>query len=99
MLGAMEGLSFNEDLLKAFDTYKVQPNIIIECKDISMVIALVSKGLGLSIIPKMDYTSPFLAHTTLLELEQFDFHLEPVIVKLKNQRISTAATLFWEIVD
>lgn len=99
MLGAMEGLSFNEDLLKAFDTYQVQPNIIIECKDISMVIALVSKGLGLSIIPRMDYTSPFLAHTKLLELEQFDFHLEPVIVKLKNQRISTAATQFWEMVD
>ena len=59
MLGAMEGLSFNENLLQAFHTYKVQPNIIIECKDISMVVALVSKGLGLSIIPRMDYTSPF----------------------------------------
>ncbi|MGH0427813.1 LysR family transcriptional regulator [Bacillus hominis] len=98
MLGAMEGLSFNENLFKAFDEHQLKPNIIIECKDISMVVALVSKGLGLSVIPKMDYTSPFLEHITLLELEQFDFQLEPVIVKLKDQRISKAAAQFWEMV-
>lgn len=99
MLGAMEGLSFNEDLFKAFDEHQVKPNIIIECKDIRMVVALVSRGLGLSVIPRMDYTSPFLEHTTLFELKQFDFHLEPVIVKLKDQRISKVASQFWEMVD
>ncbi|PEW01103.1 LysR family transcriptional regulator [Bacillus cereus] len=99
MLGAMEGLSFNETLFKAFDEHQLKPNVIIECKDISMVVALVSKGLGLSVIPKMDYTSPFLEHITLLELEQFNFQLEPVIVKLKDQRISKAAAQFWKIVD
>ncbi|MEX3745194.1 LysR family transcriptional regulator [Lysinibacillus xylanilyticus] len=99
MLGAMEGLSFNEDLFKAFDVHQIKPNIIIECKDIGMVVALVSRGLGLSVIPRMDYTSPFLEHTTLFELKQFDFHLEPVIVKLKDQRISKAASQFWEMVD
>ncbi|OQR56030.1 LysR family transcriptional regulator [Bacillus sp. CDB3] len=99
MLGAMEGLSFNEDLFKVFDEHQVKPNIIIECKDIRMVIALVSRGLGLSVIPRMDYTSTFLEHTTLFELKQFDFHLEPVIIKLKDQRISKVASQFWEIVD
>ncbi|KMN45215.1 LysR family transcriptional regulator [Bacillus sp. LK2] len=99
MLGAMEGLSFNEDLFKVFDEHQVKPNIIIECKDIRMVVALVSRGLGLSVIPSMDYTSPFLEHTTLFELKQFDFHLEPVIVKLKDQRIPKVASQFWEMVD
>lgn len=99
MLGAMEGLSFNEDLFKVFDEHQVKPNIIIECKDIRMVVALVSRGLGLSVIPRMDYTSSFLEHTTLFELKQFDFHIEPVIVKLKDQRISKVASQFWEMVD
>lgn len=98
MLGAMEGLSFNEDLFKVFDKHQVKPNFIIECKDIRMVVALVSRGLGLSVIPRMDYTSSFLEHTTLFELKQFDFHLEPVIVKLKDQRISKVASQFWEMV-
>ncbi len=99
MLGAMEGLSFNETLFKAFDEHKVKPNIIIECKDISMVVTLVSRGLGLSIIPVMDDTSPFLEHTALFKLKQFDFQLEPVIVKLKDQRISKASDQFWEMVN
>ncbi|WP_144499205.1 LysR family transcriptional regulator [Bacillus sp. FDAARGOS_235] len=99
MLGAMEGLSFNEDLFKVFDEHQVKPNIIIECKDIRMVVALVSRGLGLFVIPRMDYTSSFLEHTTLFELKQFDFHIEPVIVKLKDQRISKVASQFWEMVD
>ncbi|EJQ62841.1 LysR family transcriptional regulator [Bacillus mycoides] len=99
MLGAMEGLSFNEDLFKVFDEHQVKPNIIIECKDIRMVVALVSRGLGSSVIPRMDYTSSFLEHTTLFELKQFDFQLEPVIVKLKDQRISKVASQFWEMVD
>lgn len=97
MLGSMEGLSFHEDLFKVFDEHQVKPNIIIECKDIRMVEALVSRGLGLSVIPRME--SPFLEHTALFELKHFDFHLEPIIVKLKDQRISKAASQFWELVD
>ncbi|MFJ7406996.1 MULTISPECIES: LysR family transcriptional regulator [unclassified Lysinibacillus] len=99
MLGSMEGLSFHEDLFKVFDEQHVKPNIIIECKDLRMVEALVSRGLGLSVIPRIDYTSPFLEHTTLFELKQFDFHLEPVLVKLKGQQVSKAAFQFWEMVD
>jgi DNA-binding transcriptional LysR family regulator len=99
MLAAMEGHSFYEDLLKAFDEHHVKPNIIIECKDITMVVTLVSKGLGLSIIPRMDYTSPFLEHITLFELNELDFSVEPVIVKLKDRSISKIAAQFWKIVD
>jgi len=51
----------------------------------------------LSVIPRME--SPFLEHTALFELKHFDFHLEPIIVKLKDQRISKAASQFWELVD
>ncbi len=86
MLGAMEGLSFNEDLFKVFDEHQVKPNIIIECKDIRMVVALVSRGLGLSVIPRMDYTSSFLEHTTLFELKQFDFHFRTCNSKIKRPK-------------
>jgi DNA-binding transcriptional LysR family regulator len=99
MLGAMEGLSFTENILKAFDDHHVKPNIIIECKDIMMVASLVSRGVGLSVIPRMDYASPVLEHTTHLELKHFDFWVEPVIVKLKDGRIPKAASQFWEIVE
>jgi LysR family transcriptional regulator, salicylic acid-responsive activator of bsdBCD len=99
MLGAMEGVSFTEDILKAFDDHQVKPNIIIECKDIMMVASLVSRGVGLSVIPRMDYASPLLEHITHLELKHFDFSVEPVIIKLKDERIPKAASQFWEMVE
>ncbi|MFJ8235859.1 LysR family transcriptional regulator [Ureibacillus sp. NPDC094379] len=98
MLGAMGGYSFNENILQTFDLYHVQPNIMIECKDISMVVALVSRGLGISIIPKMDYTTPTTENVTLIEMEYFDFAVEPVMVKLKDEPIPKAAVQFLEMI-
>ncbi|MFC5588107.1 LysR family transcriptional regulator [Sporosarcina soli] len=98
LLGALEGHSFHENLLKTFDEHHVKPNIIMECKDIPMIVALVSRELGISVIPRMDYTPPFLGNTMLLELKQFDVSVEPVMVKLKDERISKAVSQFWVMI-
>ncbi|ULT59538.1 LysR family transcriptional regulator [Neobacillus drentensis] len=98
MLGAMEGFSFHGDLLKAFEDHGVKPNIIIECKDIPMLVALVNRGLGISIIPNMHHKSLFVEHLKIYEFRQFDSSVEPVMMKLKDVSISKAATQFWEMV-
>ena len=98
MLGAMEGHFLYQSILQTFNKHHLEPNIIIECKDVTMVVALVSKGLGLSIIPRMNYTAPFLEHVTLLELEPFNFSTEPVFLRLKDEPISRTASQFWETV-
>ncbi|MGE7667853.1 LysR family transcriptional regulator [Ureibacillus composti] len=98
MLGAMGGYSFNESILQTFDLYHVQPNIMIECKDIAMVVALVSRGLGISIIPKMDYATPSIENVTLIEMDDFDFAVEPVMVKLRGEPITKAAVQFLEMI-
>ena len=94
----MEGYSFHGELLKAFEDHEVKPNIIIECKDIPMLVALVNRGLGISIIPRMDYKSLFVEHLKIYEFRQFDFSVEPVMMKLKDVPISKAATKFWQMV-
>ena len=99
MLGAMEGHFLHESILQTFNEHNLEPNIIIECKDVTMVVALVNRGLGLSIIPRMNYTSPLLEHITLVELKQFNVYTEPVFLRLKDAPISKAATQFWESVD
>lgn len=98
MLGAMEGHSFHGSLLKAFEAYEVKPNTVVECKDIPMVVSLVNRGLGVSIMPRMHYKSSLYEHLTIYELEQFDFSVEPVMMKMKDAPISKAASQFWEIV-
>lgn len=98
MLGAMEGHTFHENILKAFQDHEVQPNIVVECKDIPMVVALVNRGLGISIIPRMNYKSLFYQHLQIYEFGNFDIRLEPVMMKLKDVPTSKAATHFWEMI-
>ncbi|GAB3056531.1 LysR family transcriptional regulator [Virgibacillus ainsalahensis] len=98
MLGAMEGYSFYGNILKAFEKHEIKPNIIIECKDIPMLIALVNRGLGISIIPRMNYKSLFFEHLKIYEFRQFDFSVEPVMMKLKDVPVSKAAAQFWQMV-
>ncbi|HLQ98370.1 MAG TPA: LysR family transcriptional regulator [Candidatus Dormibacteraeota bacterium] len=98
MLGAMEGHLFYENILKAFEEHEIKPNKIIECKDIPMVVALVNRGIGISIIPRMHYKSLLFEHLKVYEFKQFDFSVEPVMMTLKNSPMSKAATRFWEIV-
>lgn len=98
MLGAMEGHSFHENIKKAFDDFGLIPNIIVECRDLPMVVALVNRGLGISIIPRMHYESFFSEHFKIYELQRFDFSVEPVLMKLKEEPISKASAQFWEMV-
>ena len=95
LLGAMEGHSFYENILKTFDEYNLKPNIVVECKDIQMVVALVNRGLGISIIPRMDYQSLFFERLRMYELLQINLSVEPVFMKLKDEPISKVALQFW----
>jgi DNA-binding transcriptional LysR family regulator len=99
MLGAMEGHSFYDDLLQAFSEQQLKPNIIIECKDITMVAALVSKGIGISIIPRMNYSSFSIEQVRLFELKKFDFRVEPIFLRLRDEPLSKAVTQFWESIE
>ena len=98
MLAAMEGHSYYENILKAFEEAHVTPNIVMESKDITTVIAMVSKGLGFSIIPRVAYAES-MDQLTLHELKQFDYRVEPVMIKTKDERVSKAASQFWELVN
>ncbi|PID24746.1 LysR family transcriptional regulator [Sporosarcina sp. P7] len=98
MLAAMEGHSYYEKILKAFEEAHTTPNIVMESKDLTTVIAMVSKGLGFSIIPRVAYAVP-MDQLKIYELKQFDFRVEPVMIKTKNEQVSKATSQFWELVD
>lgn len=98
MLGAMEGHSYYESILRAFDEAHVIPEIVLESTDVTTVIAMVSRGLGLSIIPRVAYAVP-MEELMIHELQAYDFHVEPVMIKAKDQRVSKAANQFWELVN
>ncbi len=98
MLGAMEGHSYYKNILRAFDDENVTPQIVLESKDLTTVTAMVSRGLGLSIIPRVAYAEP-MEQLMIHELKNFDNRVEPVMIKTKDERVSKAAAQFWELVD
>ncbi|EZH65265.1 LysR family transcriptional regulator [Bacillaceae bacterium JMAK1] len=96
MLAPLEGLSLTENIASAFHHHQVQPNVIIECKDIQMVIQLVNKEVGVSIIP-IDYLTTPHDLITLKPIKGFDEVMEPAIIKLKDANRSVAAQQFWQM--
>lgn len=99
MLGEMEDYSFHSSLLRTFKAHHIEPDIVIECKDIPILVALVNRGLGISIIPRMNYKSLFVEHLRIYEFTQFEASVEPVVMKLRDVPVSKAAEKFWNIVQ
>lgn len=95
----MEDYSFHSSLLRIFKVHYIEPDIVIECKDIPTLVALVNRGLGISIIPRMNYKSLFGEHLRIYEFTQFEASVEPVVMKLRDVPVSKAAEKFWNIVQ
>lgn len=99
LLGALEGLTFTENILKSFEERNITPNIIIECKDVMMAIQLVSKGLGISMIPQMDNAPQLFENIEVRAIQSYEYQMEPVILRLKEKQMSKASWHFWEMID
>lgn len=97
MLGAMEGHSLYGKIIAAFEEQEAKPNVVVEAKNISLVVELVNRGLGISIIPKMHYKSSSYEQLQIYDFQQFDFRFEPVMMTLKDAPISKATTQFWNM--
>ncbi|GAK01255.1 LysR family transcriptional regulator substrate-binding protein [Geomicrobium sp. JCM 19055] len=97
LLAPLEGLSLTENIKSSFQNEQVEPNVIIECKDIQMVIQLVSQKVGVSVIP-IDSLSTTHDSITLRPIKGFDDVMEPAIIKLKDSHRSVAARQFWQLI-
>ncbi|GAB4074120.1 transcriptional regulator BsdA [Barrientosiimonas marina] len=94
MLAPMEGYSVYENIIQHFHKRNLSPNVIMECKDISTLLALVASGVGLSILPKSAIQKAFYHDIVAIDMTYFGFYIEPSVVWLKNHRLSKAADLF-----
>lgn len=94
MLGPMKGYSMYEFILGQFHKHQFSPNIVMECKDISILLSLVAAEVGISIIPKSDIYGSFHQDITTLEIEDLSLTVEPAIIYRKQHRLSKAAEHF-----
>lgn len=94
MLAPMEGYTVYENIIQQFHKQNLSPNIIMACKDISTLLALVASGVGLSILPKSEIHEAFYHDIVTMEIKDFSLYVEPSMIWLKNHHLSKAADHF-----
>ncbi|WP_229671688.1 LysR family transcriptional regulator [Lentibacillus kapialis] len=94
MLAPMEGYSVFEDIIHYFQKHNLSPNVIMECKDIETLLALVASGVGISIIPRSEIQEAYHHDIITTEIEGFELYVEPAVVSMKNRHLTRAAECF-----
>ncbi|HZG72036.1 MAG TPA: LysR family transcriptional regulator [Chondromyces sp.] len=69
-----------------------EPNVILDCPDVSMILSLVSAGVGATIVPKSTLQSHYSNKIVALELEDASITSESAIIWLKDRYLSKSAS-------
>lgn len=68
-----------------------EPKVILECPDASMLLSLVTAGVGATIVPKSTLQSYYADKAIVIELEDATIQSESAIIWLKNRYLSKSA--------
>jgi LysR family transcriptional regulator, salicylic acid-responsive activator of bsdBCD len=74
-----------------------EPKIICECPDVTILLSLVSKGVGATIVPKSTVSIFRIPEITVLEIIDSSIQAEAAVIVEKNRYISKSAIHFLEI--
>lgn len=94
MLGSMEGYSIHENILNYFGQFQIEPNIVLECKDIFSILNFVSEEIGIAILPQSEVYEIFSNTVRTIQIKEFDQFVEPSIISLKHTHQSSCSLFF-----
>lgn len=87
-------IGMHERLLKAFREAGHEPRVLCECSSVAIILALVSAGIGATILPKSVIASFPLSTITMYELAHAPFYSEVGLIWMKNRYLSRSAQHF-----
>lgn len=99
MLGSMEGYSIHENILNYFSEYQLEPNIVLECKDIFSILNFVAEEIGIAILPQSEVFEIFSNKVKTIQIKDLAQFVEPSIISLKYSHQSRTARYFLEIIE
>lgn len=94
LLHRISGVGQFEIVLQECRRHGFEPNVICECPDVSMILSLVSAGVGATIIPKSSLVSFPMPNIHILELEDSSLFSESAVIWLKDRYLSKQAKRF-----
>ncbi|MTT31397.1 LysR family transcriptional regulator [Terrilactibacillus sp. BCM23-1] len=92
-------IQLNEKIVNECRRLGFEPNIICECSSVSITIALVIAGIGVTILPKSVLSSFSISDIELFDLPDITVQSEVGIVWLKNRYLSKSARRFIELFE
>lgn len=97
LLHRIRGIGQFEIVLEKFKAKKLKPNVICESPDVDMLLGLVNKGIGATIIPKASMLKNYLTNARILRLKDVNLVSESAIIWLENRYLSKSAKRFIEL--
>jgi len=94
LLHRISGVGQFEIVLQECRRHGFEPTVICECPDVSMLLSLVSAGVGATIIPKSSLVSFPMPNLHTLEIEDSAIYSESAVIWLKDRYLSKQAKRF-----
>ncbi|MBM7094880.1 LysR family transcriptional regulator [Bacillus sp. H-16] len=96
LLHRVSGAGQYEMILEECRKHNFEPTVLCECPDVTMLLSLVSKGVGATIVPRstlLSFQSPELA---VFDIEDAEVRAKSALIWLKQRHLSKQARRFTE---
>ncbi|MBS4171762.1 LysR family transcriptional regulator [Bacillus sp. FJAT-49736] len=99
LLHRIQGSGQYELVVNECRRHGFEPNIICECPDVSMILSLVSAGIGATIIPRDSLLTYPANHLKILEITDSSITTEAAIIWQKDRYLSKNAKYFIQMFE
>lgn len=99
LLHRIKGVGQFEIITDTFKEKGLTPHILCESPDVDMLLGLVEKGLGATIVPKSTLSTNLPEHVKILPVEQTEIISKSAIVWLEKRYLSKSATQFMKLFE
>lgn len=96
LLHRVSGVGLYELVVEKFRKHKIEPNIICQCPDASMLISLVRAGVGVALLPRSALLSFSTDDLKIVEINDEIIESESAVIWLKDRYLSKNAMKFIE---
>ncbi|KOP67075.1 LysR family transcriptional regulator [Bacillus sp. FJAT-18019] len=98
ILPSTEGLGVYYTIHMAFSEQKLQPNIVAECSDISLLLRLVDSGFGMAIVPETLIKQSLPESVHAIHIKDIPATASTALIWLKDHHISRTALNFIDMI-
>lgn len=96
MLGPMDGYFAHESIVNYFTSRNLEPNIVLECKDVFTLLNFVAEEVGIAVLPQLEVHEVFEKQVKSVAIKNVSEEITPCIISINDYPLTTIARKFTE---